>query len=138
MVFVEHDRDLPVADTQDHVEVPPDQHAETFFRIGDATHRVDHLFFGDVHGVAHDVEEDLVFALKMVVEATLAQLESGGDVVHGSRVVTALLKKAGGGPQDFLTGVDQGLADHEVVMVNTAKQNANWGQKLGLDIGIGG
>jgi len=23
-------------------------------------------------------------------------------------------------------------------MVNTAKQNANWGQKLGLDIGTGG
>ena len=60
----------------------------------------------DLHGVVHDFVEDFIFALEVVVEAALAELERAGDVVHGSRVVAALLEQAGGGAQDFLPGVD--------------------------------
>ena len=56
--------------------------------------------------MAHDVEEDFVLALEVVVEAALAELERRGNVVHGGRVVAPLLEKPGGSAQDLLAGVD--------------------------------
>jgi hypothetical protein len=40
----------------------------------------------------------------VMIKAALRELERGGDIVHGSGVVSALLKKASGGAQDFLAG----------------------------------
>ncbi len=51
----------------------------------------------------HDVKQDFVFRLEVVIEAALGELERGGHIVHGSRIVSLLLKKARGGTQDFLT-----------------------------------
>jgi hypothetical protein len=50
----------------------------------------------------HDLEQDFVLALKVVIEPALAEFERGGDVVHRCGVVSALLEQAGGGAQDFL------------------------------------
>jgi hypothetical protein len=117
MVLVQHDRNLAVFWTEHKLDVQPDQGAQTFFsyvsagyvsagsvKAGsvDATHHIDDPFLGDVHGVRHDVEQDLVFRLKVVIEAAFGELEGGGDVVHGSGIVSLLLKEARGGAQDFL------------------------------------
>src|SRR5208283_4236452 len=112
MVFVQHDRDLPVHRAEHHFDVQADQGAQALFRIGDAAHRSEHTLLGNLHGVVHDLEQDFVLALKMVVQTAFAELESGGDVVHGSGVVASLLKQAGGSAQDFLPGVNHGLAGH--------------------------
>jgi hypothetical protein len=45
----------------------------------------------------------------VVIEAALGKLERGGDIVHGSGIVSALLKEAGGGAQDFLAGLLTGF-----------------------------
>jgi len=39
----------------------------------------------------------------VMVETAFAQLERGGDVVHGGGVVSLLLKETRSGAQDFLT-----------------------------------
>jgi hypothetical protein len=52
----------------------------------------------------HDVEQDFVFRLEVVIEAALGKLEGGGNIVHGSGIVSLLLKEPGGGSQDFLAG----------------------------------
>jgi hypothetical protein len=62
----------------------------------------------------HDLEQDFVLALKVVVESAFAEFERGGNVVHRGRVVSALLKKASGGAQNFLTGINQSVACHRV------------------------
>jgi len=56
--------------------------------------------------MAHDVEEDFVFALKVVVEAAFAELKRRGNIVHGGRVVAPLLKEASSSAQDLLAGID--------------------------------
>jgi hypothetical protein len=37
-----------------------------------------------------------------VIQAALGELERGSDIVHRCGIVSLLLKKAGGGAQDFL------------------------------------
>ena len=68
----------------------------------DAAHHVDDPFLGDLHGVRHDVIQDFVLRLEVVIEAALGKLERGGHIVHGSGIVSALLKQASGGAQNFL------------------------------------
>ena len=91
--------------------------------------RSEHAFLGDLHGVVHDLEKDFVFALKVMVEAALAELERGGDVVHGSGVVSALLKQARGGAQDFLPGINRSLRESSRAMVNSS-QSTGWRRVL--------
>ena len=91
-----------------------DQGAQALLWIGDAAHGIEDALLGDLHGMVHDLVQDFVFALEVVVEAALAELERGGHIVHGSGVVAALLEQAGGSAQDFLPGVEHGLAGHRV------------------------
>jgi hypothetical protein len=114
MVFVQHHGNLAIARAEHDLDVQPDEGAQALFGIGDATHRIQDAFLGDLHGVVHDLEQDFVFALKVVIEAAFAELERGGDVVHGSGIVAPLLEQAGGGAQDFLPGIEHGLAGHRV------------------------
>src|SRR6266849_3778257 len=133
MVFVQHHRDLAVAHAEDDFDMQADQHAQAFFRVGDVTHRIDYPLLGDVHGVIHQIEQDLVFALEMVVEAALAQLERSGHVVHGSRVVALLLEEASGSAQDLLAGVDRGLTSHSRTAYTVRNGNANREPNFDLD-----
>ncbi len=114
MVFVQHDGDLAIARTQYDLDMQPDQRPKTFLRIRDTAHRIYNALLREVHGVVHDLEENFVFALKVVVEATLTEFESPGYIIHGGGVVTALLKKARRRPQDFLTGIHQCFSGHRV------------------------
>ena len=74
----------------------------------------EHALLRDLHGMVHDLEQDFVLALKVVVEPAFAELERGGDVVHRGCVISALLKQPGGGAQNFLPGIDHSLASHRV------------------------
>ena len=112
MVFMQHDRDLAIDGAEDGFDMQPDQSAEALFGIDDRTHGADHALLSDLHGVAHDFEQDFVFALKMVVEAAFAEFEGGGDVVHGGSVVSTLLEKTGRGAQNLLTGIEGRFAGH--------------------------
>jgi RNA polymerase sigma factor (sigma-70 family) len=60
----------------------------------------------------HDVKQDLVLGLEMVIEPTLRQLQGSRYIVHGRGIVTLLLKQAGGSAKDFLTRFDGSLAWH--------------------------
>ena len=82
MVFMKHNGDLAIALAQHHADMPPDQSTQALFRIGDAAHGIDHAFLRDVHGMVHQIKQDFVFALEMVVEPALAQLERCRHVVH--------------------------------------------------------
>ncbi len=112
MVFVQHDRDLAVSDAEHHFDVPPDQAAQALLGIGNGAHGVDHPFLGDIHGVFHEVEEDFVLALEVVIEAAFAELEGSGNIVHGGSIVPLLLKQAGGSAQNLLARVGRGFAGH--------------------------
>ena len=92
MVFVQHDSDLAIARAEHDLDVKSNESAQTLLGIGDATDGIEHALVCDLHGMVHDFEQDLVLALKVVVEAAFAQLESGSDIVHGSGVVAALLE----------------------------------------------
>jgi hypothetical protein len=48
------------------------------------------------------VKQNLVFGFKVMIEASLGKLESGGDIVHRGGIVSLLLKEASGSAQDFL------------------------------------
>ena len=82
-------------------------------------HGIENAVLGDLHGMVHDLVEDFVFALEVMVEATFAELQRRGDIVHGSGIVAALLEQASGGAQDFLPGIEHGLAGHRPDMVNS-------------------
>ena len=68
MVLVQHDGDLAVAFAEHDGDVAADQGAQALFGVGDGLDRGDDPLLGDVHGVAHQVEEDFVLALEMVVK----------------------------------------------------------------------
>lgn len=87
------------------------QRAQALLRIGHRFGRIEHPRFGDVHGVVHQAEQNFVFALKMVIEAALAQLERSGNVVHRGGVVALQLKQARCRPKDFLPWI-RAIAGH--------------------------
>src|SRR5450755_1154439 len=97
MILMQHHSDLAIARAEDDFEMQANQSAQAFLGADDAAHWRDYALLGQFHGVIHDLEQDFVFALKVVVQSALAQLERGGDVVHGSRVVPALLEQTSGG-----------------------------------------
>jgi hypothetical protein len=48
----------------------------------------------------------------MVIQATLAEFQGSRDVVHGSGVISPLLKQAGGRAQYLLPGIDHSFTGH--------------------------
>ena len=76
MIFMQHYRDFAIPNAQNDFDMPPDQHAQALLRVGDVANTVDHPVLSNVHRVVHQVEQDFIFALKMMVQAPLAQLES--------------------------------------------------------------
>src|SRR5271167_2972939 len=74
--------------------------------------RVEDALLGDVESVVHQIEEDFVLALEMMVEAAFAELEGRGYVVHRGGVVALLLEKTSGNPQNLLAWIENGLASH--------------------------
>src|ERR1700737_4842488 len=114
MVFVKHDGDLTITRAENNLDVQADQGAKTLMHIGNGAHGIDHPLLRDIHGVVHDLEQYLVLALKVMVQAALAELERGRYVVHGGGVIATLLKKAGSSTQDFLPRVNQGFTSHRV------------------------
>src|SRR5437588_1294248 len=121
MIFMENYGDLPVARSQDQLDVQANQRSQTLLGIRQGAHRRQHPRLRDFHGVIHDVEENLVLAAKMMVEPAFAELERRGNIVHGSGVVPLLAEEAGGGTQDFLAGVGNSFARHSRNMVNTSR-----------------
>ena len=114
MIFVQHHRNFPIARAEHDFDVQAYQRAQALLGTGDAAHGFDHELLRDLHGMVHDLEQDFVLALKVVIEPAFAEFERGGDVVHGGRVISALLKQPGGGAQNFLPGIDHSLACHRV------------------------
>jgi hypothetical protein len=49
------------------------------------------------------MKENLVLRLKVMIEPALGQLERGRHIVHGSAIVSLLLKETGSSAQDFLS-----------------------------------
>src|ERR1700757_41116 len=111
MILMQHDSNFPIAHAQHHLDMQTDDSAQALFRVLDAAHRFHHPLLGNIERVIHDVKEHLILALEVMVEATLAELEGGSHIVHGSRIVTTLLEKTSGSAQDVLTGVN-GFASH--------------------------
>ena len=54
--------------------------------------------------MAHQVEQDFVFALKVVIQPAFTELQRGGHIIHGSGIIALLLKKTGSGAENFLAG----------------------------------
>src|ERR1700704_5491725 len=80
MVFVQHDRNLTVFGAEYKLDMQLNQSPETLldsFNAGcvDAAHNIDHARLGDIHSMRHDVKQDLVFRLKMVIEAAFGEFE---------------------------------------------------------------
>jgi hypothetical protein len=92
--------------------VQSNQRSQPFFWALDPARNTNHSFFGDVHGVRHDVEKDFVFRLEVVVEASFGELERGGDIVHRRSVIALLLKKTSGSTKNFLARFNRGFAMH--------------------------
>src|ERR1700756_2334005 len=102
MILMEHNRDFAVPRTEYYLNVKADQRAQTVIGTHDTAHGSDDQFLRDLHGMIHDLEQNFVLALKVVIEPALAEFERGGNVVHRRGVVSPLLEQAGGGAQDFL------------------------------------
>ena len=73
-------------------DVQPDQRPQTLLWIGDAPHGIQHALLGNLHGMVHDLEQDFILAMEMMVKAALAQFERRRDIIHGSSVIASLLK----------------------------------------------
>ena len=112
MILVQHDSDFAIARAQDYFDMKTDECAEPFFGIRNATSAIDDAFLGNVHRMGHDVKEDFVLALKMVIQPAFRKFEGRSDVVHRGGVITLLLKKTSSGVQDFLAGINGGVAGH--------------------------
>ena len=125
MIFVQHHRNFAVPRAEHGLDVQPDQRPQPLFRIGDPAHRSDHTILRDLHRMVHDLEQDFVFALKVVVESALTELERRRDVVHRRGVIAALLKQTRGRTQDFLPGLDHRLAGHRLTWYTVAGGNTN-------------
>ena len=54
--------------------MPPNEHPQAILGIGNVPYGVNDPLLGDVHGMVHQVEEDFVFALKMMVKPALTEL----------------------------------------------------------------
>jgi hypothetical protein len=116
MILVQHDGNLTVFGTEHHLNVQPDQSAQAFLSYVNASyvnagwvntaHHIDDPLLGDRHGVRHDVEQDFIFGLKVVIEAALGEFERRRHIIHGSGIVSPLLKETGGGTQDFLARLE--------------------------------
>ena len=102
MVLMQHHRNLAVAWAEHNFNMQANQRSQALFRVRDALHWIEHPLLRDLHGMVHDLVQDFVFALEVVVEASLAQFERGGHIVHRGRVVSALLKQACGGAQNLV------------------------------------
>src|SRR5579872_7572553 len=126
MIFVQHDGDLAISRAENDFNMQPDQRTKTSLGIGNRACRSQHALLGDLHGVVHDLEQDFILALKVMIETAFAEFECGGDVVHRGRVVSALLEKAGGGAQDFLPGLNWGLTRHRVPWYTFARGITTW------------
>jgi len=85
-----------------------------FFATHNSADRCDAAILSQSPAVDHEIEQNFLFALKVVVEASLAKFEGGGNIVHRSRIVPSLLEQAGSGAQDFLPGIDDSFAGHRV------------------------
>src|SRR5579871_4111295 len=114
MILMQHNRNLAITRAENDVNMQPYQRTKPRFGISDSARGSQDALLGDLHCVVHDLEENFVLALKVMIETALAELECGGDIVHRGRIVSALLEEAGGGSQDFLPGINQGLARHRV------------------------
>src|SRR5215468_204860 len=112
VVLVKHYGDFAIAHTQHHLDVQTNEHAQALLRILDTTHRLDHALLGDIERMVHDVKQHLVLALEMVIQPALAELERGGYVVHGCRVVAPLLEQTGSRAQNVLAGIKSRFASH--------------------------
>src|SRR5437762_12316072 len=112
MVLVQHDGDFTITHAKYDVDMSSDERAQPLFRLQDAAHWVDHALLGDVHGMIHQIEKDLVLTLEMMVKAAFAQLQGSCNVVHRGRVVASLLEKARCGMQDVLARVGGSFASH--------------------------
>src|SRR5258708_923828 len=124
MVLVQHDRDLAVAFAQHHSNVSADEHSQTLLRVRDGLDRTDHPLFSNIHCMVHQVEEDFVLALKVMVKPAFTQLQGRRHIVHRSAVVALLLKQAGGGTKNFLAGISRrALTGHRRTIYTNAEQS---------------
>src|SRR5581483_705022 len=112
MIFVQHHSDLPVPHAEHNTDMQPDQSSQALLWISDTTRRIDDSFLCDIHCMIHQIKKDLVLTLKVMIEPALAQLQSGGNIVHGGAVVSLLLEKTGSGAENLLPGINRGLAGH--------------------------
>src|SRR5271166_6488671 len=114
MVLMQHDGDFAIPRAEHDLDVQADQGPQPLYGVEDAAYGGEHAILCDLHGMVHDLEQNLVLALEMMVKSALAELECGRDVVHRCGVISALLEEAGSGSQDFLPGINQSLASHRV------------------------
>src|SRR3954463_4150184 len=110
MVLVQHHRDLAIAFAQYHRDVPANYSPQPLFRIRSQLRGRDHAFFGDVHGMTHQVEKNFFLTLKVMIKSALAELECRSYAIHRGRVITLLLEEAGSGAQNSLTRPQRALA----------------------------
>ena len=69
-------------------------------------------------------DRDFVLGLEVMIETAFGELERSGDIVHGSGIVSLLLKQAGGGAENFLARfVTRFLAAFDV---SFAKHHQRW------------
>ena len=109
---MQHHRDLAVTRTHDHFDVPANERAKAFFRIAHTLYPINHSLLRDVHRVIHQVEQNFIFALEMMIEPSFAKLQGCRHVVHGGGIVASLLKEASRGTENFLARINSGLAGH--------------------------
>src|ERR1700736_1153209 len=106
---------------------------QPLLRITDSTGDLNHALLGDIHGLVHQVEQNLVLALKVVIEAALTEFQRGGNVIHRCAVVSLLLKQAGSSPQYVLPRISSGVAGHwrtgytvEAIMPNRDREQGSY------------
>ena len=74
MVLVQHHCNFAIARAEHDLNMQPDQRPQPLLGIGDASDRSEHALLGQIHGMIHDLEEDFVFTLKVVIQPALAEL----------------------------------------------------------------
>ncbi len=99
-VLMQNDGDFAVPAAQEHSDVARDARPQPLDGIRDLPHDVQNLLVEDIQSMIHDLEQDFILALEMVVQRSLAQIQGRGNILHRSGLVPALLEKPRGGSEN--------------------------------------
>ena len=99
-MLVEDDRDFLAPAARDELDVPRHAGLEALHRVRDVLHLGEDALLEHVHPVVHDLDEQLLLALDVVVEPGLGETAGVGNLLDAGALVALLADEPRCGLED--------------------------------------